>query len=294
MLGNNTLTKVNPEVLFCKFCGSSSVVKYGFSTKLRQRHLCITCNRTFMNNAAPERMRYPTEVIASAVNQFYEGWSLHAIKHHLEVHFNAIPDPSSIYDWVFNYTRKAIDMLKSIQPASSDTWLVSETEVKLKSIDPQTLWIWDCIDPKSGFLSSSHLTRSKGDVEAITFLENVSRCNNEQQPKRLIRYNFRYGIDALEEEYRTESLHQEEDSLSTGQPGPGIKLLYTALSGRTNIMSSLTNMESAYLVMMGWGIHYNYFHIRPGSGSTTPAAATGINLSLKSWSDIIGNNSQPV
>lgn len=288
MAVTNILIETNPEILLCKFCGSSSVVKYGFSTKLRQRHLCIKCNRTFLNNAAPERMRYPTEVIASAICLFYEGSSLHSIKHQLEANYNEVPDTSSIYDWVFNYTRKAIDALKSTQPAPGTTWLISETEVKLKSTNPASLWIWDCIDVESGFLLDSHLTHNNGEIEATRLLEGIYHRNTGQKPQRLIIHRTKYTSDAIKKEYQTQSLHQAEEGLpENGQPCPGLKLLQTTIRNRTNIINGLSTKESAYLVMKGWGIHYNFFRPDPASHGITPATAAGIDLPIKNWADLM-------
>jgi transposase-like protein len=82
----NVIMKSHWEAVRCKFCGEQErVVHYGRTARGTQRYLCQKCGHTFMDNKAPERMRYPTAVIASAISLFYEGQSLHKIRRQLKL-----------------------------------------------------------------------------------------------------------------------------------------------------------------------------------------------------------------
>jgi transposase-like protein len=277
----------------CKFCGSASVVRYGFSQKRRQRHLCLTCNRTFLDNAAPERMRYPTSVISSSVNQFYEGKSLNQIRRQLEMDFNVLPDPSSIYDWVFHFTQKAIQIVESIQPRTGQTWLASETALKLKSPEFKVLRVFDCIDQKSHFLLASHLLQNNDGEDAIIFLNGISERIGGQKPRTLILDKPELSIHTLKPGLLADFKHLPEYIQYSGKSCTGIKQLHRTLGRRTRIMRGLTSPESADLVMHGWGIHYNFFCPHPELRGKTPAGAAGVNLALKSWADIINGPHHP-
>jgi hypothetical protein len=161
MLNRVAVTERKENIIQCKFCGASSVVRYGFTQKYSQRYLCVECKRTFIDNAAPERMRYPTMVIASAITQFYGGSSLQDIRHNLEMEFNVLPDASSIYDWIFHYTRNAIAVLGMVKPAVSDTLWMHETLLKARWSGESPLRILDCLDNRSCFLLASYLSQRR-------------------------------------------------------------------------------------------------------------------------------------
>jgi putative transposase len=293
MLENIVSTETALKTIICKFCGSSSVVRYGFTQKGRQRHYCLNCNRTFIDNDAPERMRYTTEVISSALNHFYEGRSLHEIKRLLEMDFDVLPDPSSIYDWIFNYTKKAIDTLESVKPRTGQTWLAGETTLKLKSINCNTVRILDCIDEKSGFLVVSHIMRNtaaNADAFADAFMEAIYRRMGGQNPKTLIIDDFKTNPDTFKQDRLVNAGHRPGYPNIIKKSTTGIKQLHRTVKSRTKILRSLTSQESADLIINGWSIHYNFFRPHPGLNGITPAIAAGLDLPFNRWADIIGEN----
>ncbi|HEY81763.1 MAG TPA: IS1 family transposase [Dehalococcoidia bacterium] len=65
----------------CKYCGSGHVVKFGTFRGV-QRWWCKECQRKFVDNRALPGMKTPKEQVASALNMYYEGMSLNAIRRH--------------------------------------------------------------------------------------------------------------------------------------------------------------------------------------------------------------------
>ncbi len=63
----------------CKFCGSPSVVKNG-TRRGTQYWLCKDCGRGFVANKALPKMKYPMDIIAKAVYDYYCGVSLNNIR----------------------------------------------------------------------------------------------------------------------------------------------------------------------------------------------------------------------
>jgi putative transposase len=294
MLENDINMETALKTIICKFCGSSSVVRYGFTQKGRQRHYCLNCTRTFMDNAAPERMRYPTEVISSALEHFYEGRSLHEIKLQLEMDFGVLPDPSSIYDWIFNYTKKAIDTMETVTPRTGQTWLASQTTLKLKSLDTDTLRILDCIDEKSRFLLISRILRENHteDTAASTaaLIDTIQQRMAGQYLKTLIIDNLKNSLDLIKENCPVADGYRPGNPIIIERSTKGLKQLHRTIKTRTKILRSLTNQENAGLIIDGWSIHYNFFRPHPGLNGVTPAKAAGLDLPSKSWADIVGEN----
>jgi putative transposase len=292
MLENSINTETAVKTIICKFCGALSVVRYGFTQKGRQRHYCLRCNRTFIDNDAPERMRYPTEVISSALNHFYEGRSLHEIKRQLEMDFAVLPDPSSIYDWIFSYTKKAVDILGPVKPRTGHTWLTIETALKLKSNDADAVRILDCIDEKSGFLVVSHIIGKKNGENTAAIMEAILQRVGERNLKTLIIDNLKSNLDTLKNSCPVCAGHRIGDPVIIKKSTKGIKQLHKTIKSRTKILRSLTSQESADLIINGWSIHYNFFRPHPGLNGITPAIAAGLDLPSKSWADIIDENNR--
>jgi len=76
------IEKIEPRK--CKYCGSYHAVRFGRSKDTQlQRLLCRDCNKTFMDTDSLAGMKTPARQVASALNMYYEGMSLNAIRRHL-------------------------------------------------------------------------------------------------------------------------------------------------------------------------------------------------------------------
>ncbi|MBN1189528.1 MAG: hypothetical protein JXA46_07240 [Dehalococcoidales bacterium] len=291
MVNKNFVLKHRPDTLICNFCGSHEVVKYGFTEKGKQRHLCLNCKHTFLDNDVAHKKRYPTKVIASAIKQFYEGKSLHEIQRQLDIEYNAAPHYSSIYDWIFHYTKKAKDTLDSIKLRTGDNWVTGETVVKLRSTSIKDIRIFDCIDKESGFLLASHLILNQNRKEMLAFVKTIIKYTRRRNPQYMDANRLESLLQSFQHDYTSNKLPRMKYPLNSDTV---LKRLRGTLKERSNIIRSLTNLESINLVMNGWCIHYNFFRPHPGLNGQTPADAAKLNVTSKSWADIINDSYQAV
>ena len=100
-------SNVDHEAIVCKLCGSANLVRFGTDRNGSQRFHCKACDYTFTHNNAPPGMRFSTEVIASALNQFYESSSLHEIQRTLWLNFGVKVAHTTISRWVTKYPKIA-------------------------------------------------------------------------------------------------------------------------------------------------------------------------------------------
>ena len=114
----------------CKFCGSKRIVRYGRYQNV-QRWWCKDCKRKFVHNLAIPKMKTPIAEVAAAVNMFYEGLSLNAIRRSLDQTFNDYPSDSTVYEWVVRFTKVAIAKTKDYKAQAGDTWIADETMLKI-------------------------------------------------------------------------------------------------------------------------------------------------------------------
>src|SRR3990170_1503454 len=151
----------------CKFCSSDKhIVRYG-TYKGIQRYFCRNCERKFSDTDSPEKMRYPSIQISSAITMFYEGMSESMIQRHLQQVYGTKPSTGTIYEWIVKYTKKAIDKMYGYVAKTCNTWIADETVLQ---IGGHNVWFWDIIDDKSRFLLASHISFTRTTKHAETFL----------------------------------------------------------------------------------------------------------------------------
>lgn len=289
LLNINVITQVQYKLLECKFCGSLDVVRYGLTAKGKQRFLCQKCKRTFVTTDAPERMHYSHDVIASAINQYYEAASLHKIKRQIELDFGVSPSHMTIYRWIIRYTKKAAKVLNNLPLRSKGIWVADETVLKLKSNKGQNVWFWDIIDDDTKFLLASHISETRTTKDAQILMERAAR-RSELIPKTVITDKLRSYLDAIEGAWGADTKHiatspfiksKREDSTRA------IERFHGTLKDRTKVMRALADKKSAKLILDGWLVHYNFFRPHTAHGGKTPSQAAGVKSPYKSWKDVV-------
>ena len=282
----NPIAVANWVHVRCKFCESEDVFRYGYDRKGKQRYVCNKCKRTFMNNKAPERMRYPSEVIASAVSLFYEGLSLHKIQRQLKLDYSVMPDTHSIYDWIIRYTKKAVKTLDPIKPKVGNTWASDETVLKLKSGGGENIWMFDCLDEDTRFMLASHLTPHRYTKDAKTLMEKAEEKAGKA-PKIVLTDKLKAYLGAVEETWGADTKHKQSSPFDIGESTRSIERLHGTIKDRTKIMRGLLNRETAKLIMDGWAVHYNFFRPHGGLGGKTPAETAKASGPYRSWADVV-------
>lgn len=271
----------------CKFCGLENAIRWGTTPKGSIRFMCRSCGRTFVDNNAPPGMRFPVDVIASAINHFYEGQSLNQVRRGLQEDFGSQPDHSNIYRWIVRYSRLAIDALDDVTVDVGDTWVCDETVLKLKEGGGINVWFFDCIDDDTRFLLASHLTLSRYTRDAQTLMERAERRAGKS-PKLVITDKLRSYLDAIERTFGAASKHYQSGPFALDHSTRAIERFHGTLKDRTKVMRALANRESARLAMNGWLCHYNFFRPHPGLGDKTPAEAAGAtDIPFKGWKDVV-------
>jgi len=231
-------------------------------------------------------MRFPTEVIASAINQFYESSSLHKIKRQLQLDFGVQPDHSTVYNWIVRYTKKATKAFENTRMKAGNTWVADETVLKLKSGGGENVWLFDCVDEDSKFLLASHLTPNRYTKDAQILMEKAEKRAGKM-PRVVITDKLRSYLRAMEETFGDRTKHHQSGPFALTKSTRSIERLHGTIKDRTKIMRGLANKESAKLMMDGWGIHYNFSRPHEGLDSKTPTEVAGIDAPFKNLVDVV-------
>lgn len=270
----------------CKFCNSQNVFRFGFDRKGKQRFVCNKCKRTFIDNKAPPRMRFPSEAIALALNMFYESASLAKIQRQLDLTYGVKPDRMTIYRWIVRYSKLASKALESVPIRTGSRWVADETVLKLKQEGGSRTWFWDCIDDKTRFLLASHLSETRGTKDAQILMERAARRAG-RIPKTVITDKLAAYLDGVELAFGADTKHIPAKKLTSKDGTQIIERFHGTLKDRTKVLRSFMSKGTVRIFTDGWLIHYNFFRPHPAVGGKTPAEAAGAKPPFKSWIDVV-------
>jgi len=156
----------------CKYCDAEGVVKFG-TYKEVQRYWCKVCKRKFKADDTLFHMKTPANQVSSALNMYYEGMSIKAIRRNLQQEYGNMPSTATIYEWILKYTQYATDSIKGYEPKKvGDTWIADETVLE---IDGQNVWFWDIIDDKTRFLLATRISRSRTTRDAQMLIDRATK-----------------------------------------------------------------------------------------------------------------------
>ncbi len=287
LLRRNLVAKAHWVSVKCKFCSKSeSVVCFGYTKKGTQRYLCYDCNRTFVDNKAPIGMRFPTEVIATALNMFYESASLHKIQRQIQLTYGVSPDHSTIYRWIVKYSRKAIKELDSVPIKVGSTWVADETVLRVKEKEGSKIWHWDILDAKTRFLLASHLSEARGTKDAQILMERAAKRANKV-PETVITDKLAAYLDGVELTFGADTKHIPAKRLASVPGTQIIERFHGTLKDRTKVMRGFLRKGTAKIVTDGWRIHYDFFRPHSALGDKTPAEVAGAEAPFKNWADVV-------
>jgi len=287
LMRRNVITKAEWHAVKCKYCGSAeSVYRFGFTKKGVQRYQCTKCDRTFLDNAAPERRQYPAEVIALALNDFYEGSSIPKIQRKLQLQYGLKPGFGTIYRWLVEYSGKAAKNLKEVPIKSGSTWVADETVIRLKAKGGSKQWFWDIIDDKTRFLLASHLSESRGSKDAQILMERAAE-RADKIPKVVVTDRLKSYLDGVELAFGADTKHVAGGPFKVEGNTNLIERFHGTLKERTKVMRSMLRRGTAKIVTDGWLVHYNFFRPHQTLKGQTPAEAAGAEPTYRSWKDVV-------
>jgi len=282
----------------CKYCNSAHVVRFGHTKQgTGQRLLCRDCGRTFMHSEALPSMRTPAVQIASAINMYYEGMSLNAIRRHIQQTTGNYPSDSTVYEWIDKFGKIAVKEAAKYQPQVGDTWICDETYVRVdqsnekvanpysKSRKAKWLILWDCIDVDTRFLLASHITK-RGTKDAQELMEKSSKRAGKS-PKVVVTDKLRAYLDGIELTFGADTKHKQGVTIEIENNIDLIECFHSTLKSRINEMRVLKNKDTLQKFMDGWLVHYNFISLHKSIDNHTPAEKAGIKYPYKNWQEII-------
>jgi putative transposase len=272
------------QTITCKHCGAEAAVKYG-SYKGVPRYFCKVCNRKFKADDNLSGMRVPTSEISSALNLYYDGYSVRAIGRHFNQENQHTPSTATTYEWIQKYSQYLTESTKDYHPKDiGSEWIADETVLK---IGGSQLWLWDIIDTKSRVLLASRLSHSRTTRDAQALIDKAVKFAGKHPENvttdSLASYlDIDYGKDA---EHRQGSPFSKTERENTSL----IERWHGTLKSRTKVMRGLKNFETANDFTEAYRAYYNYLRPHESLQGKTPAEAAGVVYPYHDWDDVIRN-----
>ncbi|MCJ7572098.1 MAG: IS6 family transposase [Candidatus Thermoplasmatota archaeon] len=275
------------RIVACRFCGSTDLSKYG-TYKDNQYYICNVCGRKSAETNAYPRMKYPKDLIVSALTYYYNGMSGRNIANT----FNDLKDldvsQPTIWNWIIKYSEIANNYVLSLKPYLSEIWVADETVVNIWG---EQYWFWDIIDTDTRFLIASHLSRTRTMKDAIE-LFSMAKQRSKTRPEIIITDKLNLYHPAFNNVFYTRYKEDRVEHLtSMGFNSPVntnlIERFHGTIKQRYKVMRDLKDPYSASVVLDGFVTHYNFFLEHSYIGYTTPAIFVGIGENISNWGDLI-------
>ncbi len=278
-----------PPALICKRCNSTEIMKYGTRGGV-QNYVCSVCRHKFRATDAPPGMRTGSRQIGEALGMFYSGLSLAEIASQLRRTCNSRTNPSTIYRWVIKYTEQAVIMFDSCKPATSDTWVVDETVVKLRG---RNLWFWDIIDDETRFILATHGSRNRTSRDVVTVM-NAARMRAGKEPQRILyhsRFAFEDGANAYPEsinrvfgpaaKHITWAMFEDDATLNP------LERYHGTLNQRIKLFKGCRSRRVVELIFNGFRVDFNFFRPHNALHDRTPGESAVMGSPARSWTDVV-------
>ena len=293
----------------CPNCKETNIVKRGhFKTQAhgkQQRYFCKNCNKKFIEQTPFYRMRNHPKKITLCLDLFYKGVSTRQIQEHLQAFYPHNSSNVSIYKWIVKYVRQISKFTDKLKINSGSYIEIDEMEFHRRKSHKAKLGIdrnsfIDTIDVKTRFLISSTYSKNRNRKEIKSVLEKVkSKTNNikivttdgfsayRKSVKKVFGYNNKLGK------------HNVKHNIVTASHGEGFNIwverLHNSIRQRTYGFRGLHgSIESAYSIMKGIEIYYNFIRKHQSLKGKTPSElATNIKLeNPNKWLELIEMSSK--
>lgn len=271
----------------CPACGSSKVKKHGKQVG-QQRYRCKECKKAFRANGKAEGRRMDAEMMGSAIRDYYTGKSYKQIAEGLQTEYD-IPEPSkaTIFEWVRDYTEKAVREMENHKAETGDHWVADELVV---DVGGEKAWLWNVMDGKSRYILATHLARER-DAEAAKTVMRKALANAYKPPDYIFTDKLRSYLPALRE-VLPETKHHQSKGFAADINNNLSERLQGTFRDRIKTLRGLDTIESGQRYLDGWVITYNLFREHESLSGSTPGKRAKVQP-FTEWADVVRGGPAP-
>ena len=275
----------------CPACQSGKVIKAGQQSG-QKRYQCRDCDKWFRANGKPEGRRLQAEQMGLAIRMFYSGMSYKQIAESMAAALD-IPEPSkaTIYEWVRDYTDRAVKAMQSPQFKAQvgDSWVADEMQVQ---IGGEKYWNWNVMDEATRYILATHLSKQRNLTAATAAMQKASLATTT--PPETIKTDRLASYPAAIDRVFPETRHVQSDGIRALVNNYLSERLKGTFLQRTQTLRGLDSRESGQRYLDGWTLTYNLFREHESIDDRTPGEAAKVSPPFREWTDVVrGGSSSP-
>lgn len=289
----------------CPKCSSEKLKKDGLrKTNNRgkiQRYKCKACGYRFAPDDGFWKMHNGPKKVTLCMDLYFNGISVRKIQSHLQAFYSHNASHMSIYRWMIKYCTMISKLTDKLEVNVGTELMMDEMEYHRRKDHKKSLgvaedWFIDVIDTKTRYLVSSEYVEHRTQENLIKVLKRARQATGDQA-KIVTTDGLQAYPKALKKTFglKTHWNHKSRiiHNVVCASHGEGfnhkIERLHNSIRERTKIMRGFHgNVASAYAIMKGYEIYYNFIRNHLALGKT-PAEEAGVDLELSSnkWADLI-------
>ena len=275
-------TKTTTYEIRCPACQSENVVKKGVRNE-QQRYLCRECNKSFRASGKAEGRRMDADLMGAAIGDYYDGKSYKKIAEAIEKEYD-IPEPSkaTIYEWVRDYTKEAVDSMEDVKVPTGGNWVADEMVVK---VGGQKAYNWNVMDEDTRYILASYLSHRRDGHAARAAIRKAAEAA-DKPPKSITTDKWRAYIKPIKD-ILPGAKHVQSEGLSAELNNNLSERLQGTFRDRTKTLRGLESIESGQRYLDGWVLNYNLFRKHESLGNRTPAEVAKITVPYQEWADVV-------
>jgi len=294
----------------CPNCSSKHTIKWGKrKTENRgkiQRYKCEDCNNTFVIDEGFYRMRNHEKKITVAIDLYYKGVSLRKVQEHFQAFYPKNSTHVSVYNWIIKYSKMVANLTDNLPIKCEEEIMSDEMEYYRRLYHQKSMkgveqnWFVDTFDLETRFMIIGDYMKSRT-IENLTRVMKKTKFKIGEQVEIVTTDGLRGYPRVLKKTFglqspyhassRTKSkiIHNVVIADERGFNHP-IERLHNTIRERTKIMRGFHGcIESAYAIMKGLEINYNFNRKHLALDGKTPAevAIPDLKLGNNKWLSLI-------
>ncbi len=282
---------VTSREIVCKNCGFDEFWKSGFDTSGLQCLKCKRCEHRYSQKDTYIGYRYRKQYVIRALEYFYGGLSFGIVRNKFDNLDNIKMSRYTIWNWVTHFTNLVIPYTRHLKPTNiGDVWYADETMIALHG---KNRWLWAVLDESTRYLLACKLTTNRTTKHA-TELFYDAYVHASRKPQSITTDKLQAYEGAFKKVFYSRYKGRPEHLQSGGFGSPTntnlIERWNEYIKARTKVMRYFKKPKSAFTILQGIIINYNYLWEHSSIGSVPPAQVAGIDikkLGIKNWGDLI-------
>ena len=214
---------------------------------------------------------------------FYSGMSYKQIAEQIEDTFEVSePSKATIYEWVRDYTREAVDEMDDHKAHTSGHWVADEMVVW---VGGEKYWNWNILDSETRYILASHLSKRRDGRAAHAVMRKAKEAATE--PPKTIKTDKLRAYTAAIGTVFPDAKHIKSEGLAAELNNNQSERLQGTFRQRTKTLRGLDTRESGQLYLDGWTLDYNLFRKHEALKNRTPAQAARVSPPFDEWEEVV-------